>query len=139
MTHDAEMLQKIFNKTDGKCHICHKGICLKNHGVNGARGAWHVDHSVPRSKGGADHLNNYLPAHIRCNLARSNKRNRTARQRFGKTRAPLSAVRKNQLRKRNALIAAAIGTLAFAGTGPIGWLLGTSISALVGHSLQPES
>ncbi len=138
MAYDTETLKSIFDKTDGKCHICHKRICFKNYGLNGTRGAWHVDHSVPRAKGGSEHMNNYLPAHIACNLAKGTLSSRAVRQQHGVTRAPLSPARKRQVRSRNAAIGAGIGTLLFAGTGPLGWLLGTAASALVGHSLNPE-
>lgn len=41
------------------CHLC------------GADGATTADHVVPRSKGGADGLDNLEPAHMSCNRARS--------------------------------------------------------------------
>ena len=138
MAYDNQTLKAVFAKTDGKCHICHKRVCFKNYGLQGARGAWHVDDSLPRGKGGAYHFNNYLPAHIRCNLAKSTRCNRTVRSRYNHTRAPLSATRKEKLRRRNAAIGAGIGTLLFAATGPVGWL-GTAASALIGHSLDPDA
>lgn len=32
-----------------------------------------MDHIVPKSKGGPDHMSNYQPAHLACNIARGNK------------------------------------------------------------------
>ncbi len=32
-----------------------------------------IDHIIPRSKGGANHMDNYQVTHIECNLAKGNK------------------------------------------------------------------
>ncbi|MEE9174325.1 MAG: HNH endonuclease [Thermoplasmata archaeon] len=41
-----------------------------NYGVHGAKAPWEVDHSVPLSRGGTDHMNNVFPACIPCNQAK---------------------------------------------------------------------
>ena len=60
MDYSDEFLDKLFDKTSGKCHICHKVLCFTNFGAIGLRGAWEIEHSVPKSCGGTDHFNNLL-------------------------------------------------------------------------------
>lgn len=50
MKRDNETLQRIFEKTDCLCHICRKRLSFKNYGQVGARGAWEIEHSIPRSR-----------------------------------------------------------------------------------------
>jgi 5-methylcytosine-specific restriction endonuclease McrA len=78
-----ERLNDIYDKTSGRCHLCGKRLSFHNHGCNGRRGAWHVDHSVPRARGGTDHLNNLMPACIPCNCSKRDRSNRTVRARNG--------------------------------------------------------
>ena len=54
MSFDFERREQIFGKTDGDCHICGKKLAWSNYGIVGARAAWEVEHSVPRSAGGTD-------------------------------------------------------------------------------------
>ena len=76
MTFSDEKLARIWNKTEGTCAYCGKRLAWINYGVPG-RGSWEVDHSLPKSKGGTDHLNNLVPACTSCNRE---KGDRTARQ-----------------------------------------------------------
>jgi 5-methylcytosine-specific restriction endonuclease McrA len=62
-----EIIEAVFEKTDGACRYCDKQIVFNNYGVYGRRGAWQVDHSVSKANGGTDHLNNLFPACIDCN------------------------------------------------------------------------
>lgn len=73
MIYSDERLSEIFDKTDGKCRHCGKQLAFGNRGKNGNRGAWHVDHSVPRSKGGTDNLRNLWALCIGCNLDKSDR------------------------------------------------------------------
>lgn len=59
---DEERLRKVYDKTEGYCYHCDKKIAWTNYGRPGRRGAWEVDHSIPRSAGGTDHLNNLMPS-----------------------------------------------------------------------------
>jgi hypothetical protein len=59
---EKERLRKIFRKTDGFCHICHRKLNFANHGIGGTNGAWHVEHSKAKASGGSDHLNNLFPS-----------------------------------------------------------------------------
>ena len=58
MPYDKTVLRRIYDKTTGRCHICGKRLSLANYGLLGERGAWEVEHSNPRAKGGRDHMNN---------------------------------------------------------------------------------
>ena len=59
------MRWQIFERDDFKCVACglspHEGAIL------------HVDHIVPRSKGGKDEMNNYQTLCHKCNIGKSNK------------------------------------------------------------------
>lgn len=121
MAYTKEQLDGIYRCTSGYCHLCHTKLSRKNYGSIGKRGAWQVDHSVPRSKGGTDYLRNLKPACIDCNLDKSNKTTRTARSWNGKMRAPLSPERRKQAKAENAILGAVGGGFfGFAVAGPVG-------------------
>lgn len=44
-----------------------------SYGIHSAMG-WEIDHSIPRSKGGTDHLNNLQPMNVSANRSKGNKR-----------------------------------------------------------------
>jgi 5-methylcytosine-specific restriction endonuclease McrA len=83
-------LLRIFDRTNGKCHICYKKLSFSNYGRLDAKGAWEVEHSVPQSKGGTDHLNNLYAACIVCNRSKGNRSTKSARSWFNNTTAPPS-------------------------------------------------
>jgi len=76
MGYSDEELSMIFNKTGGYCYHCRKKLAWNNYGLVGERGAWEVDHSVPLSRGGTDHLNNLVPACIECNRSKGDSTTR---------------------------------------------------------------
>lgn len=53
----------VLARTGGECFYCETPMT----------GTWHVDHFIPRSKGGADTLGNYVPACPKCNLKKHAK------------------------------------------------------------------
>ena len=138
MKADDERLTSIFRRTDGQCHICRKQLCFRNYGVMGKRGAWEIEHSRPRSKGGTDHRNNLYAACIRCNRSKGNATTASARAQNGYRRAPLSEAKKN----KNAWTGGAVGALAFLfvppplrlATAVVGGVVGT----VVGKSYEPD-
>jgi len=69
--YSIERLSEIFEKNNGLCRHCGKQLAFDNYGKYGTRGAWHVDHSVPISKGGTDNLRNLWALCIGCNLDKS--------------------------------------------------------------------
>jgi 5-methylcytosine-specific restriction endonuclease McrA len=66
MKRPADRTIEIFERTDGRCHLCSKPLALSNYGRLGRRGSWEVDHSKPRARGGTDRLSNLLPACPAC-------------------------------------------------------------------------
>lgn len=139
MVNNSVKLKKVFEKTDGRCHICHDPISFKNYGINGKAGVWHVDHSKPVSKGGSSHLNNLLPACIPCNLSKSNSSTKAARAKNGQTRAPLNASTKQQIKTKNTVGGAFIGGVIGSIFGPVGIAIGSSIGGAIGHENSPKS
>ena len=60
MAYNDDILNKIYDRNNGYCWHCGKKLSFINYGIIGARGAWEVDHSKPKSRGGTNHLNTLL-------------------------------------------------------------------------------
>ncbi|MHB2032907.1 MAG: HNH endonuclease [Gemmatimonadaceae bacterium] len=90
MGYSKSELRAIYDRTNGKCHLCGSKRALNNHGRTNARGAWHVDHSVPRSRGGTDHGNNLRVACTDCNCSKQDRSTRSIRRAKGLSSAPRS-------------------------------------------------
>jgi 5-methylcytosine-specific restriction endonuclease McrA len=56
----ARLRAEVIAKYGRRCHICKLLIV----------GKVSVDHVIPRSHGGTDHISNLRPAHLRCNKRR---------------------------------------------------------------------
>lgn len=139
MAYTRTELKEIYDRTSGYCHICHRKMSFTNYGRSGQKGAWEIEHSVPRSKGGTDHGNNLLGAHITCNREKSNHTTQTARRWHRTSRAPLSREKKEKARASNTAGGALIGGLVgLAGGGPIGAMLGALGGAAIGNSIKPK-
>jgi 5-methylcytosine-specific restriction endonuclease McrA len=139
MAYTENQLNRIYRCTSGYCHLCHTKLSRKNHSRIGKRGAWHVDHSVPRSKGGTDFLNNLKPACIECNSEKSNKTTRSARLGNGKTRAPLSPEKRKQAKARHSILGAmGGGAVGFAVGGPVGAVIGALAGGHLAGSTNPD-
>jgi 5-methylcytosine-specific restriction endonuclease McrA len=134
-----EQKEAIFNRTRGKCHLCHTQLSFRNHGRHGARGAWHVDHSVPLARGGSHHPNNLRAACIPCNLDKSTVSSRTARRWQGQRRAPLTHEQFEKSRETNTVsggvLGAAVGGIL---AGPLGAWVGGVIGVMLGADADPE-
>lgn len=127
----------VYDRTAGRCHICGKQLARCNYGKHGQRGAWEIEHSVPRARGGSDHGNNLYPACIRCNRVKGTATSRTARAKNNRKRAPLSLRRQGQVRANRAVGGGLIGAVAAGLVGaPI--LVPMGLAALVGYSLDHE-
>ena len=147
MQWDEETLNRVYEKTQGRCHLCEKKIAWKNYGRPGERGAWEVDHSVPRAAGGSDHGNNLWPSCTSCNRSKQDRSTKSARTDNGMTRAPMSESEEAKARGNNAaggvvLGATALGVLggALRGAplGVLGVIAGGVIGGIIGHSIDPE-
>ena len=97
----AEKLRLIFDRTSGKCHICHGALEFSSYGKDDE---WEVEHSNPRANGGSDRLSNLYPAHIKCNRSKGTKSTRVARKRFDKTKAPLSVEKRRSAKIKFGLL-----------------------------------
>lgn len=139
MTYTEEQLDAIFERTDGHCHVCGKKLCLNNYGQGGRKGAWEVEHSIPHSDGGSDRLNNLYAAHLSCNREKGTVTSRTARKWNGRSKAPLSKERKEEIRVRNRWGWGAAGAISGAAiAGPAGFVVGGLIGAVIGDQIKPE-
>lgn len=139
MPFELEQLTRIFNRTSGYCHICHKKICRHNYGKLGKRGAWEVEHSVPQCKSGSHHGNNLYAACITCNRDKGRLTTRTVRGWNGHSKAPMSVERREAARAENTFLGLVGGGLAgLALGGPIGLAIGIAAGGKFGNSLNPD-
>lgn len=139
MNIDDETLRRIFERTEGRCHLCRKKLAFQNYAAIGRRGAWEIEHSIPRAKGGTNHLNNLFAAHISCNRAKGTGSSASARAKHGFVRAPYSA----KQRKTNAWLGGAIGAIAATPFVPpqlriLAWVVGGALGAVIGHGSEPK-
>jgi 5-methylcytosine-specific restriction endonuclease McrA len=139
MTWDAKQLDRIYQRTRGKCHLCSKQLARTNYGAHGARGAWEVEHSVPKASGGTDHGNNLYAACIPCNRKKQAKSTRRVRTGNGLKRAPLPKDRYERA-KRDKQLGGAMAGATFGGlvAGPIGALAGAVFGTFVGDTHNPD-
>ena len=132
MAFDDRQRRMVYDRTDGYCHICHKKLAFANYGTAGARGAWEVDHSRPRARGGSNHGNNLFAACVGCNRSKGAMTTQTARRRNFTIRAPMSSTRKRALRQENTALGTLLGAgVAAAVAGPAG-VLAMGAAALAG-------
>ena len=82
MGFDNDAINYVFDKTDGYCYYCGKKLAFKNYGQLEGYGAWEIDHSKPKSKGGTNYLRNLVPACIDCNRDKSDRRGTNYKNNF---------------------------------------------------------
>ena len=133
-----DRLNKIYDKTRGKCHLCHKNLSFINYNRFGAKGAWEIEHSKPKSLGGTDHLNNLYAACIRCNRQKSNGTNYSVRSKNGVRKAPLSAKARSKKILGNTAKGVVAGVTIGRFFGPGGAVIGGAIGALMGSDKDPD-
>src|SRR6266487_3114039 len=134
MQYTSQDLRRIYDRTSGYCHLCGKKLALSNYGRLGDKGAWEVEHSNARARGGTDRLTNLYPACISCNRSKGAITTRAARAREGRTRAPLSREKRAEARSENAVLR---GLLSFFGTAAVagpGWgIIAGAVGAYTGY------
>ena len=134
---DHETRRAVFTKSNRLCHLCWKTIAFSNYGNHGARGAWEIDHSRPRSQGGTDHLNNLYAAHTACNRAKQARSSAGVRRENGHSRPPMSAAAMKELKAGDAWAGAlSIGLLGARFFGPPGFLVGAAIGAIGAYAVD---
>lgn len=136
MSHEPESLRRVFDRTEGRCHLCRKTLCFNNYGKIGRRAAWEVEHSNARANGGTNHGNNLFAACVACNRSKGTLSSRAVRARNGFSRSPFSS---NE-RKENAVTGAVVGSFALGLLFPqlrvASWLIGAAIGAIVGYEAK---
>ncbi|MBI1804813.1 MAG: HNH endonuclease [Ignavibacteriae bacterium] len=138
MAYDEDTLNKIYDRTNGRCHICGKKLSFINYFQFGRKGAWEVEHSHPRVKGGSDHRNNLYAACISCNRGKGTVTTQTARAWYGRTKAPLSKVKRKEVRQSHAIAGALLGAFVGLFAGPGGALVGAAIGGKIGYDSNPD-
>jgi len=140
MAYSDEQLEKIFGRTDGKCHICAKKLTFSNYGQCEGRGKWEVEHSNARANGGTDHLNNLYAACISCNRSKGAGSTRAARAANGRTRAPYSAKRKAEVTQGNTIGGglAGLALTALFTVNPVALTFGALVGGAIGNSIDPD-
>jgi len=138
MPYNNQTLRRIYDKTTGYCHICGKKLSFSNYGLIDEKGAWEVEHSNPRAKGGQDHLNNLFAACIACNREKKDVTTQTARSWHDRKKAPLSKTQRKKAKRSNAIAGAIIGGLVGSIAGPVGAAAGAAIGAKIGHDSNPD-
>jgi hypothetical protein len=139
MAHERERLDRIFRRTDGRCHLCGRKLEAGDYGNRHSDCGWEVDHSRPRAKGGSDHLNNLYPSHRRCNRSKGTRPARECRAEQGRSAPPVSRDRVRAAKRRGALGGSMIGGVGgFLLTGPAGGTIGTIVGGLLGACRDPN-
>ena len=135
--YDEATRRAVYDRTRGLCHLCHGPLAFSNYNNHGARGAWEIDHSIPKAKGGTDHLNNLFAAHTTCNRAKQARSSASVRRQNGHARPPLSAAAMEELKAGDAWTGAITGGLIGARFfGPPGLLIGAVIGAIGAYAVD---
>lgn len=138
MAYNDDQLTRIYDRTSGYCHICHKKLSFANYAQYGERGSWEVEHSKPKAQGGTSHGNNLFAACISCNRSKRDGSTRTARSRNGQSRAPYSRSKVNTKRNSNQWGGAIAGGIIGSRFGPGGTIVGALLGALFGDESTPK-
>ena len=136
--YSQQQLDVIFEKTNGRCHICRNVLARKNYGVVRAIGAWEIDHSVPQAKGGTDRFSNLLPACISCNRSKQDSSTKTARRKHGFRASPLSKKKKIRNAQWGAFGGGIAVRIMLAPLGLPGIAAGVLFGAVIGYFHEPE-
>ncbi|MDR3669173.1 MAG: HNH endonuclease [Ignavibacteriaceae bacterium] len=130
--------RKIYDRTTGYCHICRKKLSFGNYGLIGQKGAWEIEHSNPKSLGGSDRFHNLYASCISCNRRKNNKSTLSVRREHGLSRAPLSNIKRKEVKKVNSIAGAIIGGVVGSVMGPWGAIVCSSIGAKMGYDRNPD-
>lgn len=73
---NASVREEVFNSTGGLCFYCEVQLWDTSSGpADGMDPAcqFHIDHIVPKTHGGPDHISNYVPSCQKCNSSKSDR------------------------------------------------------------------
>jgi len=139
MNTTRKQLRKIYDRTSGYCHICHKKLAFKNYAKFGEKACWEIEHSIPKAQGGTDHRNNLYPACIVCNRKKRDASNYLARKEHGKSKAPLSLRGRQDAKLRNGAIGTIVGGMVGRiALGPLGMIGGALLGAYTLYKRNPD-
>jgi hypothetical protein len=132
--YDSAILDSIYAKTGGYCHLCHKKLSRVNYGNSSGKGAWHVEHSLAKASGGTNHLNNLFAACISCNIEKGTRSARSVRMSKGKTGVPMSVAQRKraQAKEDNTVTGILAGGLLGLRFGAFGALVGGIVGGIIG-------
>ena len=65
---DEPTLWRIYQRSNGMCHICERLVHFEAYNRRDNPRGWQVEHGNPVSRGGGWDLRNLKPAHIKCNV-----------------------------------------------------------------------
>jgi hypothetical protein len=94
MAFSDDKLNRIYDRTDGCCHLCGKKHSFCNY-----NSTWEVEHSIPKLNGGTNHSNNLYVGCISCNRSKQANSTRRIRNWNGLKKAPLSRKKKQEQRE----------------------------------------
>jgi len=140
MSYSTDELEDIFDRTDGRCHICGGPLAFCNYGLFGRRGAWEVEHSNARANGGTSRRNNLYAAHITCNRRKRAGSTRAARAEYRRMAAPYSKAKRAAVRDKNTAIGAVIGGFSakVLGASDRDALIYAVVGGAIGRKLEPD-
>lgn len=69
--HHEHVRERVWGMTGGHCFYC--DVEMVRNSQEDPRRAFEIDHIVPRSHGGPDHVSNYVPSCAKCNGEKNNK------------------------------------------------------------------
>ena len=88
MAYSLRQLERIFDRTGGRCHLCHGDLYFDDYGAPAVLDGWEVEHSRPRARGGTDHPNNLYAACVSCNRSKGTRSSAAFRRDFGLSGPP---------------------------------------------------
>ena len=138
MSFTDDQRNSIYDRTSGRCHLCHKKLSFNNYGLHGQRGAWEVEHSIARAHGGTNRLNNLYAACIACNRSKGVRATRGVRAGNGYSKAPLAVHKRRETKRWNAIGGGLLGAIVGAAFGPPGAWIGGAIGAKLAHDQNPD-
>jgi 5-methylcytosine-specific restriction endonuclease McrA len=139
MKYTNQRKREIYDRTGGYCHICREKLAFSNYGQHGEKGAWEIDHSVARARGGSDNGNNLYVACTSCNRSKGAATTKSARGKHGHTRAPKSRKARRKAKTVTTWAGAGTGAAIGARVGGIpGAIVGAVIGGVLGSSIKPD-
>lgn len=83
MRYAHDLLVDIFERDEGRCHLCGSRRVLSAYGQRRRRGHWETDHSNALANGGSNSFQNLRVACICCNRAKGAMPTRAFRRQMG--------------------------------------------------------